>query len=107
VIAILLVLGFAGQPVLDDPSGRPFTSEQPAATRAVRPAPAEDHRHLYVIGGLAVLALAFLWNRRHRAELDREADARRGRRRGDSQIPIDDPDAADLRAAARGEEHPP
>jgi len=65
----------------------PPTPVAPAQTQ-------RDPRPLYLIGGLAVLAALFLWNRSRRKELERTLARERAA--------ADDPDAEALRDAARG-----
>jgi len=111
IVAVMLALGGAAvaQPVIDDvPAQR-----EPGA----KPAASVDKRPFYVGAGVVVLVVLMLWNRRHRAELERRSEdetrrireAARARRAGaadgadagaDVGPDADDPDAADLAAAA-------
>src|SRR6185369_17449585 len=69
--------------------------------------PVRDRRPFYVGLGLVVMATAFWWNRRQRDRFEREDDrARAPRTRSRPRreaVRVDDEDADDLRAAARGE----
>ena len=108
IVAVMLALGGAAvaQPVIDDvPAQR-----EPGA----KPAASVDKRPFYVGAGVVVLVVLMLWNRRHRAELERRSEdetrrireAARARRAGAPEPAADvgpddhDPDAADLAAAA-------
>jgi hypothetical protein len=67
---------------------------------------ADDQRPLYIAVGLVVLAAVFWWNRRQRDRFDLEdarSDASRSRHRDDERDAVDDDDADDLHAAARGD----
>lgn len=125
VIALVLALGARGavaQPSIDNP---PEHTEQRSTD-----AGGADRRPLYVLGGVVVLVALMIWNRRHRAELDRRSedetrrirDAARARRaqHADADAGADadadpdartdddpDPDAADLAAAAKSSDQEP
>jgi hypothetical protein len=110
VLAVMLALTgvAAAQPVIDDAP----TQREPGA----QPPSNVDKRPFYVGAGVVVLAALMLWNRRHRAALERRSEdetrrireAARARRAGaadaDADADVgpdaDDPDAADLAAAA-------
>jgi hypothetical protein len=109
-LGLALGLGAAGaQPAINDGTGVEVNPERPGGERT--PPPANDLRPIYVAGGIALFAALFLWNRRRRAELERDEEAfmRRSRTRArsardrEAAAIADDPDAADLRRAARGE----
>ena len=114
VVAVILALGgaAAAQPVIDDaPAQREPGAKPPASV---------DKRPFYVGAGIVVFVALMLWNRRHRAALERRSEdetrrsreAARARRAGaadaggpeaggaDVGPDDDDPDAADLAAAA-------
>ena len=117
VVALVLALGAAApaaaQPAINDGTGVEINPDRPKREAAP---PADDRRPIYVAGGIAFLAALFLWNRRRRAELERDEDAfmRRSRartraardRERDAAAIADDPDAADLRRAASGDQEP-
>ena len=90
-------LGSGAPPSLRDGADVP-------ATVMVRPPTKQaDRRPLYLVAGIAVLALVFLWNRRERQRreaAERAEEARRNRRRGkasddDEAVSAADGDAAD------------
>jgi len=125
-LALALAAAMAFPPPAEgQPAGAPGLHDVPdsATTIAEEPAPppsAPDRRPLYVAGGVLVLGAIFLWNRRNRAELERESEDRvrehRTRTRAARGVQIDladapdapdapvtdgdDPDAAAFRAAA-------
>jgi peptidoglycan/LPS O-acetylase OafA/YrhL len=104
----------AGQPRINDATGHEMTTPENDT-----PTEATDRRPFFVAGGVAVLAAIFVWNRRRRAALERQsedetrrlrAEARAARAESGGAEPVaaepDDPDAADLREAARSDQEP-
>jgi hypothetical protein len=78
-------------------------ADVPATVMVRPPAKQADRRPLYLVGGIAVLGLVFLWNRRERQRreaAERADEARRNRRRGKA---TDEADEADAKADAADE----
>jgi hypothetical protein len=100
--------------IREAPGGAPSRTEPTAPANDSGGGTASDKRPFYVAAGIAVLAALFLWNRRKRAELEREHEddvrEHRARTRAAREERLartdDDDDAADLRAAARNDEEP-
>lgn len=118
LVAVMLALTgvAAAQPVIDDAPAQ----REPGA----KPAVSVDKRPFYVGAGVVVLVALMLWNRRHRAALERRSEdetrrireAARARRAGAADagagapevgLDDDDPDAADLAAAAKTSDQEP
>lgn len=110
----------AAAPVPEPPAGAPRSAPQLGegpvdmpSTILVRPPSTEskpDRRPLYLVAGIAVLAVVFLWNRRQRARLEAaEARERRASRRrdGDRDDDRDDRDDDQDRTANAGPDDSP
>ena len=105
----------AGTSSTRGPTMAEHTGDLPTTILVRPPAKPTDRRPLYLFGGVAILALVFLWNRRQRARLDaaeereRQRAERRGRAEPAARTPDDDkaddgkgdakPDAAEPDAA--------
>lgn len=74
-------------------------ADLPATVMVRPPAKQADRRPLYLVAGLAVLVLVFLWNRRERQRreaAERAEEARRNRRRGKADADADDEAQGDV-----------